>query len=196
MANTMGQALFGAGASGQGGVGAMGPTTANRYGPVEHGSSEQVTGRRSRFGIGATSAFGLTPPGSRSGTPPPRSTTRPARTPSSRRRSRDERSESRDRARSREDRQRSRVGAGDDQPLPTGWGARMLTAERKIATQEDQIKNLTAIVEAANATILQRVLLHETTTLEIEGRIANMETSIPERLLKNRRETGIICNHA
>ena len=146
--NTIGATLFGEGASGQGGVGATGPTNANRYGPVGHGSSEQVTGRRSRFGIGSTSAFGLTPPGSRSGTPPPRSTTRPARTPSSRRRSRDERSESRDRARSREERQRSRAGATaeNDQPLPTGWGARMLTAERKIATQEDQIKNLTAIV--------------------------------------------------
>ena len=32
----MGAALFGAGASGQGGVGAMGPTTANLYGPVGH----------------------------------------------------------------------------------------------------------------------------------------------------------------
>ena len=52
----------------------------------------------------------------------------------------------------------------------------MLTAERKIATQEDQIKNLTAIVEAANATILQQVQLHETKTLEVESRIANMET--------------------
>ena len=189
--NTIGQALFG-GASGLGGVGATGPTTDNRYGPVGHGSSEQVTGRRSRFGIGATSAFGLTPPGSRSGTPPPRSTTRPARTPSSRRRARDERSESRDRARSREDRARTRTGNDNDgnnnddnQPLPTGWGARMLMAERKITTQADQIKNLTAIVEAANATILQRVQLHETKTVEIEGRILAMETSIPERLFRN-----------
>ena len=63
----------------------------------------------------------------------------------------------------------------------------MLTAERKIATHEDQIKNLTAIVEAANATILQRVQLHETKTLEVESRIANMETSIPERLFKTEK---------
>ena len=68
--NTIGQTLFGAGASGHGGVGATGASGANSYGPVGHGSSEQVTGgRRSRFGIGATSVFGLTPPGSRSGTP-------------------------------------------------------------------------------------------------------------------------------
>ena len=59
--NTMGATLFGAGTSGGGGVGAVGPTS-NPYGPVGHGSSEQVTGgRRSRFGISSTSAFGMTP---------------------------------------------------------------------------------------------------------------------------------------
>ena len=103
--------------------GAMAPTNAQRYRPVGHGSSEQATGRRSRFGTATTPTFGLTPPGSRSGTPPPRSSTRPARSPSSRRRSRDDRSESHDRARSREDRQRERDATPDEQPMPSRWGA-------------------------------------------------------------------------
>ena len=41
--NTIGATLFGSGASGNGGVGAVG-ASGNSYGPVGHGSSEQVTG--------------------------------------------------------------------------------------------------------------------------------------------------------
>ena len=151
--------------------------SAMNYGSSRHGSSGQAP--RGRFQPAST-AFGITPPGTRSGTPP-RSSTRPARS-GSRRRSRDELSESRERARSREERRREQQdGGADEQPLPTGWGARMLAAERKLATQEDMIKNLTAIVEAANATLTQRVIDHETKTLEIESRLNNMETPMPER---------------
>ena len=156
---------------------------AMNYGPSRHGSTEQVP--RGGFQPASTN-FGITPPGSRSGTPP-RSSTRPARS-GSRRRSRDEPSGSRERARSREARRREQQQQQEaetqEQPLPTGWGARMLAAERKLATQEDQLKNLTAIVEAANATLTQRVIDHETKTLEIESRLKNIETTMPERIFK------------
>ena len=60
----------------------------------------------------------------------------------------------------------------------------MLAAERKIATQEDQLNNFTAIVEAANATLTQRMITHESKTVEIEGRLDNMQTTMPERIFK------------
>ena len=158
------------------------------YGPSRHGSAEQVP--RGRFQASST-VFGITPPGSRSGTPP-RSSTRPARS-TSRRRSRDDFSESRERARSREERRREQQvgGASDEQPLPTGWGARMLAAERKLATQEDQLKNLTAIVEAANATLTQRILFHEKKTVEHEGWLNDMETTMPERVFKTEERQAL-----
>ena len=172
-------------------TGAPGGTYGNaNYGPfARHGSAEQVTGGRFQP---TSTVFGITPPGSRSGTPP-RSSTRPARS-SSRRRSRDQIDESRERARSREDRRRDQAQAEEadqDQPLPTGWGARMLAAERKITTQDDQIKNLTAIVEAANATLTQRIITHENKTVEIDSRLNGMETAISERLFKTEERQAL-----
>ena len=60
----------------------------------------------------------------------------------------------------------------------------MLATERKIAQQEEQIKNLKAIVEGANATITQRVEKHESKIIEVDGRVNDIETKVPERLFK------------
>ena len=187
---TVGGALFGQGAagSGLGGLGSVGPTTAGTtgYGPVGHGTAEQWPRGQSRF-MRADTRFGLTPPGSRSGTPLP---TRTSRSDSSRRRSRaeDRDSPGEKRNRSRENRSpRSQQGDAEqdeEQPLPTGWGARMLATERKLVQQEEQIKNLKAIVEGAHATITQRVEKHESKIIEVDGRVNDIETKVPERLFK------------
>ena len=60
----------------------------------------------------------------------------------------------------------------------------MLATERKIAQQEEQIKNLKAIVEGANATITERVEKHESKIIEVDGRVNDIETQVPERLFK------------
>ena len=60
----------------------------------------------------------------------------------------------------------------------------MLATERKLAQQEEQIKNLKAIVEGANATITQRVEKHESKIIEVDGRVNDIETKVPERLFK------------
>ena len=46
-------------------------------------------------------------------------------------------------------------------------------------------------MEAANATLTQRIIGHETKTLEIEGRLNNMETTVPERLFKTEERQAL-----
>ena len=150
MAVNIGGTVFGSDA--QGGQSTM-PSLPTVTGFVGHGSAEHGAGSQSSASYAGSTfipthgMFGLTPPGSRSNTPPR------ARTPSNRRRTRGDRSDS---ERSREGRsprspRQGPRGYDDEQQLPTGWGARMLTAERRISAQDNQIRNLQAIVESTNA---------------------------------------------
>ena len=129
---------------------------AMNYGPSRHGSSEQAP--RGRFQPSST-VFGITPPRSRSGTPP-RSSTRPARS-SSRRRSRDDFSESRERARSREERRREQqVGGADEQQafwLPILCGELTLCSKHSGCPQDGEPECLLQSVSSPHRRISSRI---------------------------------------
>ena len=160
-----------------GGRAAAGATGTYFAASGQHGNAEQWFG-------GATTNFGLTPPGSRASTPPRRTRRTLPHSPgpasprdTSRRRSR---SDSRDR--SREDRSSHSRVAGDEQPLPEGWGARMLGAEKRIREHAEALKNLQALIQSTMTTATQRTDILETQTIEIDGMINRLGQDMTTRL--------------
>ena len=115
------------------GAAAGGGQYAGTYGPhlpsaSRHGNAEPLF-RSSHFEM--TSQFGMTPPGSRAGTPPRRSDRGFMRTPSPRRAPGEEEEPRRERSREEEAPRGTRArAAAEEQPLPAEWGGRMLRVER------------------------------------------------------------------
>ena len=125
------------------GAGAGTGAVPGSMGPLQHGSAEQHW-RGSVFASDIGGRLGMTPPLTprRSASPRQRSTfTLPSRSPS--RRARDEED---DRSRDRERDRRGRP-ENDEQPLPEGWGARMLAAETKIRALDSAMSEVKRVVE-------------------------------------------------
>ena len=140
----------------------MGAAQSQETGNPQHGGSEQWFG-----------AFGLTPPGSRA--PTPGRSARTMRTPSPRRSPRRDSPEERER--SREDRS-PRSDRGEEQPLPTTWGARTLSAEVNIQYPSRKFNTFLNAIQAVMAALVHRL---EATTGFFDGRTIQLENIIPER---------------
>ena len=85
-----------------------------------------------------------------------------------------EQDEDADRDRERDRRRRPPVRETEEQPLPVGWGVRMLAAENRIKELQDVIETVN---EKANLKIDQMKVFIQ----EVEGRFTQLERAIPER---------------
>ena len=121
-------------------------TVANSMGSLQHGAAEQWRGLvRPVTSADMGGRLGMTPPITppRSTSPRMRSTmTLPSRSMSARRRRRDDSVDRR--SRERED---HRGQPSDEQPLPAGWGSRMLNAEMRIRSLESDLLEAKKIIE-------------------------------------------------
>ena len=145
---------------------------------AQHGNAEQWSGTVFSNDIGGR--FGMTPPSSprasaRATSPRtgPRSNSAPRR---DRAREQSEDAE-RDRERDR-DRRRRPPREDDEQPLPTGWGVRMLAAENKI-------KELQTVIESVNEKANVKIDQMKGFVQEVEGRCTQLERAVPERFHNN-----------
>ena len=175
------------GSFGNGATYGMGSTNANSMGSLQHGAAEQWRGLVTPADVGGR--LGMTPPVTphRSTSPRMRSTlTLPSRSLSARRRNRDDNADRR--SRERED---HRGQQPDEQPLPAGWGQRMLNAEMRIRSLESDLLEAKKIIETNSIDIFKRVDQMKVFVQEVEGRFGQWERAVPERLHElERREEG------
>ena len=134
---------------------------------AQHGSSEPVRGQF--FTGNVNGGLGMTPPAS------PRRATSPRYGPrgnsSPRRDHTREESEEANRDRER-DRRRRPQRESPEQPLPEGWGTRMLAAEIKI-------KELQSAVEQVNTKANENIDQMKTFVQEVEARFTQLERVVP-----------------
>ena len=175
---------------GQGTTYGMVNTSTTLTGSLQHGAAEQWRGLvRPVTPADMGGRLGMTPPITppRSTSPRMRSTmTLPSRSMSARRRRRDDSVDRR--SRERED---HRGQQPDEQPLPAGWGSRMLNAEMRIRSLESDLLEAKKIIETNSIDIFQRVGQMKVFVQEVEGRFGQWERAVPERLpeLERREET-------
>lgn len=155
----------------------------------QHGSSELWTGTVFASDIGGR--LGMTPPQS-----PRRLTTRAMpRSPSNGRRDRspqDGNEENNDRE--RETRRRPfQAEPTEEQPLPGGWGARMLSSENRIKELTEQITVIKKVVEGVNERANTKIDEMKNFVSESGVRFDNIEKALPERIHKTEvRQEGFI----
>ena len=159
------------------GIGGAG-TIANFWTSAQHGTAEQWSG--TVFGAaGYGGPLGMTPPLSPRRSLSPR--TGPRRGTSPRGRDREEEDDA-NRDRERDRRRRPPQESRDDQPLPEGWGARMLTNESKIRELTASVESMKQIIEAVNTKANTKIDQMKMFVDDVECRFSQVERSLPERI--------------
>ena len=145
---------------------------------AQHGTAEQWSGTVFSSDIGGR--FGMTPP-----TSPRRRSMSPRTGPRGNfapRPDRDEDEGERDREREVRRRPPHERAARTDQPLPEGWGGRMLQAENKIRELADAVTQIRKVVEEVNVKAETKIDQMKGFVQEVEGRFTQLERTVPERL--------------
>ena len=176
---------FNIGGNAQGNAQGMG---AGNFGTsAQHGTAEQGRGQFFTGNVGG--GLGMTPPQSPRRSTSPRVGPRNNSTPR-RDRAREE-SEDANRDRERDRRRRPPRDFEEEQPLPEGWGARMLAAENKI-------KELQTVVEQVNTKATEKIDQMKTFVNEVEARFTQLERAVPERFHANesRQESFVLTLNA
>ena len=173
---------------GHGNVGNAQGVGAGNFGTsAQHGTAEQGRGQFFTGNVGG--GLGMTPPQSPRRSTSPRVSPRNNSTPR-RDRAREE-SEDANRDRERDRRRRPPRDLEEEQPLPEGWGARMLAAENKI-------KELQTVVEQVNTKATEKIDQMKTFVNEVEARFTQLERAVPERFHANesRQESFVLTLNA
>ena len=166
---------------------AQGMNAGNFGTSAQHGTAEQGRGQFFNGNVGG--GLGMTPPQSPRRSTSPRVGPRNSSTPR-RDRAREE-SEDANRDRERDRRRRPPRDFEEEQPLPEGWGARMLAAENKI-------KELQTVVEQVNTKATEKIDQMKTFVNEVEARFTQLERAVPERFHANesRQENFVLTLNA
>ena len=146
---------------------------------AQHGTAEQWSG--TVFGMpGVGGPFGMTPPLSPRRSPSPRAGPRRGASP----RRDDDEDLNRDRERDRDRRRRPNVvlPADEEQPLPEGWGTRMLAAENKIRELNNSLESVKRTIEDVNDKANLKIDQMKIFVQEVDGRFTQLERSLPERI--------------
>ena len=151
----------------------------SNYGPsVQHGTAEQWSGTVFGGMTGVGGPLGMTPPLSPRRSPSPRAGSRRGASP----RRDEEDDENRDRERDRRRRPNLVLPADDGQPLPEGWGSRMLAAENKIRELTDSLNAVRSVLEDVNNKANLKIDQMKIFIQDVEGRFTQLERALPERI--------------